>query len=107
MLGIPDERQEETPLVPLIAVRVRAATNELDRFVHDYCRYFGADILFLPTEGVQPPGRRVRFAFALADDRDVVCGEGVVLRMRRDSGNPDRPAGMELRYEVLDEESQE
>jgi hypothetical protein len=93
--------------VPLIVVRVQAATNDIDRFVQDYWRYFGADVLFLPTEGVQPPGRRVRFHFALADDRDVVCGEGVVLRMRRDSGNPQRPPGMELRYQVLDEESQQ
>jgi hypothetical protein len=104
MLGT---RSEDTPHVPLIVVRVQAATNEVDRFVQDYCRYFGADVLFLPTEGVQPPGRRVRFFFALADDREVVCGEGVVLRMRRDSGNPQRPPGMELRYQVLDEDSQQ
>jgi len=101
------ERQEETPIFPLIITRVVAATNDVDEFIGRYYRNFNADIVFVPTEGIQPPGRRVRFVFALADGRDVVTGEGVVLRMRRDSGDLARPAGMELRYQVLDEESQQ
>src|SRR5437588_9281755 len=100
------ERQENTPLVPLIVIRVEAPTASIDEFVAQYCRYFGSEIMFLPTEGFQPAGRRVRFAFALSDGREIVWGEGVVMRMRRDSGNPSRPPGMELRYFVLDEESQ-
>jgi hypothetical protein len=48
----------------------------------------------------------VRFVFALKNGEDLVTGEGVVLRMRRDSGDPRRPPGMELRYELLDEASQ-
>jgi hypothetical protein len=100
------ERQENTPLVPLIVIRVEAPTASIDEFVAQYCRYFGSEIMFLPTEGFQPTGRRVRFAFALSDGREIVWGEGVVMRMRRDSGNPSRPPGMELRYFVLDEPSQ-
>jgi hypothetical protein len=104
--GMTGERQENTPLVPLIVIRVEAPTASIDEFVAQYCRYFGSEIMFLPTEGFQPAGRRVRFAFALSDGREIVWGEGVVMRMRRDSGNPSRPPGMELRYFVLDEESQ-
>lgn len=100
------EREEETPTIPLIVTRIVAATTSLDEFVAQYCRYFGVDVAFLPTESVQPPGRRVRFVFALANDDDVITGEGIVLRMRRDTGDPARPPGMELRYEVLDEASQ-
>jgi PEGA domain-containing protein len=103
---MPGEREEETPTIPLIVTRIVAATTSLDEFVAQYCRYFGVDVLFLPTEGVQPPGRRVRFVFALASDEEVITGEGIVLRMRRDTGDPARPPGMELRYEVLDEASQ-
>jgi hypothetical protein len=97
---------EDTPTVPLIVTRIEAATVSFHHFVVQYCRFFGNEVVFLPTEGVQPPGRRVRFVFALADGTDLVTGEGIVLRMRRDSGDPLRPAGMELRYQVLDEESQ-
>jgi hypothetical protein len=100
-------REEETPTMPLIAVRVTAETMSVDEFVARFARYFrGDDVVFVPTEGIQPPGRRVRFVFALADGSDLVSGEGVVLRMRRDSGDARRPPGMELRYQVLDEESQ-
>ena len=100
------ERQEETPIFPLIITRVVATTSDVDEFVARYFRNFTDDIVFVPTEGIQPPGRRVRFVFALADGRDLVTGEGVVLRMRRDSGDLARPAGMDLRYQVLDEDSQ-
>lgn len=100
------ERQEETPRVPLIVIRVQAATPSLDQFVIQHCRHFGVDVLFLPTRALQPPGSRVRFVFALDDGEEVVTGEGVVLRTRRDSGDGQRPAGMELRYHVLDEGSQ-
>jgi hypothetical protein len=100
-------REEETPTMPLIVVRVTAETASVDEFVARYARYFrGADVVFVPTEGIQPPGRRVRFVFALADGSDLVSGEGVVLRMRRDSGDVRRPPGMELRYQILDEASQ-
>ncbi|MDB4970371.1 MAG: Heat shock protein Hsp70 family protein [Myxococcales bacterium] len=100
------ERQEETPIFPLIITRVTATTSDVEEFVARYFRNFTADIVFVPTEAIQPPGRRVRFVFALADGRDLVTGEGVVLRMRRDSGDAARPAGMDLRYQVLDEGSQ-
>jgi len=100
------ERQEDTPQVPLIVARIQAPTVDLDEFVAQYCRYFGFDVVFLPTEGLQPPGRQVRFTFALADGTEVITGDGVVLRMRRDTGNPTRPPGMELRYQILDEASQ-
>ena len=100
-------REDETPTVPLIVVRVTAETARVDEFVVRFARYFrGDDIVFVPTEGIQPPGRRVRFIFALADGSDLVSGEGVVLRMRRDSGDVRRPPGMELRYQILDEQSQ-
>jgi hypothetical protein len=100
------EREDETPHVPLIVIRVQTASPSEDEFVVQHCRYFGVDVVFLPTEGVQPPGRRVRFAFVTAGGKDVVTGEGVVLRMRRDSNSPQRPPGMELRYQCLDEPSQ-
>ncbi len=100
------EREDETPHVPLIVIRVQTASQTEDDFVVHHCRYFGVDVVFLPTEGVQPPGRRVRFAFVLGDGKEVVSGEGVVLRMRRDSNSPQRPPGMELRYQCLDEPSQ-
>jgi hypothetical protein len=89
----------------VLAVRIQATTLSLDAFAAQYCRYFGAEIVFLPTEGVQPPGREVRFVFELADGRALIRGRGVVVRMRRDSGNPLRPPGMELRYELDDEAS--
>lgn len=89
----------------MLAVRIQAPTHSPEAFAAQYCRYFGVDVVFLPTEGVQPPGREVRFVFELADGRVVVRGRGVVLRMRRDSGNPLRPPGMELRYELDDDES--
>jgi hypothetical protein len=100
------DRQEETPCVPLIVVRIVAPTGDLNQFISQYCRYFGVEFVFLPTEGLHPPGRLVKFTFALADGTDVVTGEGTVLRMRRDTGNPHKPPGMELRYQILDEESQ-
>src|SRR5689334_13403848 len=100
-------RQEETPTIPLIVVRVVVAATTIDAFVDESWRRFRGDIVFLPTEAMQPPGRHVRFVFALADGSEVVSGEGVVLRMRRDSGDPRRPPGMELRYELLDEASQQ
>jgi PEGA domain len=100
------EREDETPHVPLIVIRVQTSSPTEDEFVVQHCRYFGVDVVFLPTEGVQPPGRRVRFAFVLGSGQDVVTGEGVVLRMRRDSNSPQRPPGMELRYQCLDEPSQ-
>src|SRR5262245_53319334 len=100
------ERQEETPSVPLIVARIQAPTQDLDQFVAQYCRYFGVDVVFLPTEGLQPPGRQVRFTFVLADGTEVITGDGIVLRMRRDTGNPRKPPGMELRYQILDEASQ-
>jgi hypothetical protein len=100
------DRQEETPCVPLIVVRIVAPTGDLNQFVAQYCRYFGVEFVFLPTEGLHPPGRLVKFTFALADGTDVVTGEGTVLRMRRDTGNPHKPPGMELRYQILDEDSQ-
>lgn len=98
-------REEETPLVPLIVVRVRVPTLDVDELARRYCRYFRGDVVFVPTEGLQPPGRRVRFVFSLADERDVITGHGVVLRMRRDTGDPARPPGMDVRYELLDEAS--
>ncbi|HZS36173.1 MAG TPA: PEGA domain-containing protein [Polyangia bacterium] len=101
-----DFSQEDTPIIPLIVMRIEAPTRDLDEFIGHYCRYFAQDVMFLPTEGFQPPGRRVRFTFALSDGREVVWGEGIVLRMRRDSGDPQRPPGMELHYSVLDEASQ-
>jgi hypothetical protein len=101
-----DDRQQETPLVPLIVVRIQADTADVEEFLDRYSRYFGAEVVFLPTEGIQPPGRLVRFVFALADGCEMVYGEGVVLRMRRDTGDPLRPPGMELRYFILDEGSQ-
>ena len=100
------EREDDTPHVPLIVIRVQTSSPTEDEFVVHHCRYFGVDVVFLPTEGVQPPGRRVRFAFVLGDGKEVVSGEGVVLRMRRDSNSPQRPPGMELRYQCLDEPSQ-
>lgn len=93
--------------MPLIVVRVTAAAATLDEFVVRFARYFrDGEILFVPTEGVQPTGRRVRFVFALRGGEEVVVGEGVVMRMRRDSGDPRRPPGMELRYQIDDEASQ-
>jgi len=87
-------------------VRIQADTADVEEFLDRYSRYFGAEVVFLPTEGIQPPGRLVRFVFALADGCEMICGEGVVLRMRRDTGDPLRPPGMELRYFILDEGSQ-
>ncbi|HEY1587452.1 MAG TPA: hypothetical protein VGH63_17265, partial [Polyangia bacterium] len=102
-----ETREEETPTMPLIVVRVTAAAATLDEFVVRFARYFrDGEILFVPTEGVQPTGRRVRFVFALRGGEEVVVGEGVVMRMRRDSGDPRRPPGMELRYQIDDEASQ-
>jgi hypothetical protein len=100
------EPDDKTPQVPLIVVRIQASTSDEDEFAEQYFRFFGPELVFLPTEGLHPPGRRVKFLFALSDGRDAVCGEGVVLRMRRDTGDPARPAGMELRYQILDEDSQ-
>src|SRR2546423_4197803 len=101
-----ETREEETPTMPLIVVRVRAAATTVDEFVARFARYFrDAEVVFVPTEAVQPTGRRVHFVFALAGGEDVVSGEGVVLRMRRDSGDPRRPPGMELRYQILDQAS--
>src|SRR5262249_40939277 len=100
------ERQEETPSVPLIVARIQAPTQDLDEFVRQYCRYFGVDVVFLPTAGLRRPGRRGRFTFVLADGSEVITGDGIVLRMRRDTGNPRKPPGMELRYQILDESSQ-
>lgn len=102
-----DAREEETPTMPLIVVRVTAEATTVDEFVARFARYVRDDqVLFVPTEGVQPSGRRVRFVFALKGGEEVVVGEGVVLRMRRDSGDPRRPPGMELRYQIDDEASQ-
>ena len=93
--------------MPLIVVRVTAEAATVDEFVARFARYFrDGDMLFVPTEGVQPTGRRVRFVFALKGGEEVIVGEGVVMRMRRDSGDPRRPPGMELRYEIVDEASQ-
>ena len=92
--------------MPLIVVRVTAEARSVEEFIARYARYFrDGEIVFVPTEGVQPSGRRVKFVFALADGTEVLCGEGVVMRMRRDSGDPRRPPGMELRYEISDEAS--
>jgi hypothetical protein len=96
---------EDTPHVPLIVIRVQAPTPTVEEFMFQYCRYFGVDVAFLPTEGVQPPGRRVRFGFVLADGTEAISGEGQVLRMRRDT-NQRRPPGMEVRYQCLNEPSQ-
>ena len=60
--------------------------TDVDQFIVDYRRYFGADILFLPTHIVHPTGHRVHFAFELTDGREVVWGEGVVLRARKATG---------------------
>jgi PEGA domain-containing protein len=103
-----DTRDDETPTMPMIVVRVVSEASTVDAFVARFARYFrGDDIVFVPTEGIQPPGRRVRFVFALAGGEDLVVGDGVVLRMRRDSGDLRRPPGMELRYQILDDASQE
>ena len=92
--------------MPLIVVRVTAEATTVEAFVARFARYFrDGEVVFVPTEGVQPSGRRVKFVFALAGGEEVVHGEGVVLRMRRDSGDPRRPPGMELRYEISDEPS--
>ena len=101
------ERDEVTPTMPLIVVRVTAAAATVEEFIGRFARYFrDHEVVFVPTEGVQPSGRRVRFVFALASGEELVTGEGVVLRMRRDSGDPRRPPGMELRYQILDDASQ-
>jgi hypothetical protein len=92
--------------MPLIVVRVTAEAATIEEFIGRFARYFrDGDVVFVPTEGVQPSGRRVRFVFALAGGEEVVHGEGVVMRMRKDSGDPRRPPGMELRYEISDEPS--
>jgi len=96
-------REELTPTMPLIVVRVTAVAATVEEFVGRYARYFrDGEVVFVPTEGVQPSGRRIKFIFALVDGTEVVSGEGVVLRMRRDSGDPRRPPGMELRYQIED-----
>jgi len=92
-----------TPTISLIVVRVTVAAATVDELVGRCARWFrDGQVLFVPTEAVQPSGRRVRFVLALAGGQDAVVGEGVVLRMRRDSGDPRRPPGMELRYEIVD-----
>lgn len=92
--------------MPLIVVRVTVPVMTVDELVARCARWFRDEqVVFVPTEGVQPSGRRVRFVFALPSGQEVITGEGYVLRMRRDSGDPRRPSGMELRYELADDAS--
>jgi len=99
-------REQETPTMPLIVVRVTAEAATVEEFIARFARYFrDGDVVFVPTEGVQPSGRRVMFVFALKGGEEMLHGQGVVMRMRRDSGDPRRPPGMELRYEISDDAS--
>ena len=92
--------------MPLIVVRVTAEAATVEEFIARFARYFrDGDVVFVPTEGVQPSGRRVMFVFALKGGEEMLHGQGVVMRMRRDSGDPRRPPGMELRYEISDDAS--
>src|SRR5258708_12906339 len=95
-----DFSQEDTPIIPLIVMRIEAPTRDLDEFIGHYCRYFAQDVMFLPTEGFQPPGRRVRFTFALADGREAVWGAAIVLRMPPHSRDPHPPPRLQLPYTV-------
>ena len=64
-----------------------------------------AGMFFRSSEPLEV-GTRLRFEFTFADGEPLLDGQAVVVWVTEDSGNPQLPAGMELRFEALPGESE-
>ncbi|MEO6954793.1 MAG: PEGA domain-containing protein [Polyangia bacterium] len=89
----------------LLGVRVVVRTPTVETFIQKYSRFVKDDRIFIFTKTFQPPGTRMRFALELGDGKPLVTGEGTVTRVRPETGDANRPPGMELRFVPSDDAS--
>jgi Tfp pilus assembly protein PilZ len=91
---------------PVIVLRVVIRSPDVETFVAKYSRFVKDDRIFIFTKSSQPVGTRVRFTLQLADaGTALLVGQGVVTRVRQETGDPGRPPGMEVKFAPLGEES--
>ncbi|MDX1631412.1 MAG: TIGR02266 family protein, partial [Thermoanaerobaculia bacterium] len=82
--------------------------KEFRGFITEYSANISPGGMFIITESPQEPGSVFDFEFRLADDDfQIIHGLGEVVWVREESGGPDRPRGMGIRFLHLDEGSRE
>jgi len=91
---------------PVIVLRVVIRSPDVETFVAKYSRFVKDDRIFIFTKSSQPVGTRVRFTLQLADaGTALLVGQGVVTRVRQETGDPGKPPGMEVKFTPLGEDS--
>lgn len=81
--------------------------HSFSAFLDSYASKISLGGLFLESPSPRPAGSRVDFEIRLDDGYRLVRGSGKVEWVLPRGLGPDRPAGMGLRFEALDESSRE
>jgi len=100
-----EEKRREARVEAKLAIRL--AFGSLAEFVERYALDVSRGGIFVRTRDVQPVGTTVSFDLQLVTGEKVVKGRGVVAWSAPPSapGEPDRDAGMGIRFTELDAES--
>jgi uncharacterized protein (TIGR02266 family) len=89
-----------------MTVRYKSAT--LDEFIEHHSHDVSRGGMFIKTPQPFPPGTLLKFEVRIAEDRKVMQGVGRVVWKRDNVAvDPERPAGMGVKFIKLDDESRQ
>ena len=101
--GPPNRRARRIHLRREVQIQIA----DLDGFVAGCAENVSATGMFVRCRTPRPPGAIVGFEFRLTDGSPLIRGRGEVMWVRHRDADPDRPAGMGLRFLDLDPEGRQ
>jgi uncharacterized protein (TIGR02266 family) len=89
----------------LPVLRVAFQGKSLEEFAQLYHSHVSSLGMFIRTADLLPVGTRLTFEFTLEDGQPILNGRAVVVWVTEDTGNPELPPGIELRFEWMPSDS--
>ena len=95
------------PQEPTSDSPVELRFEKFSAFVEGYAPYLSLGGMFLGTDDLRPVGSTVGFEVGLNDGFRLLQGVGQVIWVRLEDEGPERPAGMGVRFQALDDKGRE
>lgn len=90
-----------------VDAEVRLEFERFTGFLEEMAANLSEGGMFVRTRNLRPVGSRLRFEIGLSDEWPLVRGTGEVVWTRWRDGGEQEPAGMGIRFELLDSQSRD
>ena len=89
------------------ALKVRYKTATIGDFIEKHSHDISSGGVFIRAKKPMSKGTLMKIDFRLEDEKPVIIGVGRVVWTRKDTGDPEKPPGMGIKFIKLDDVSRE